>query len=258
MSEQTPYQGVDNDGRDPDLSALYRRISTETTPPELDESVLRYATARQPTASRWRPALAMAASVVVAVGVGRTLLNDETALIASAPEPRTESVATESTDADESIAPAATVQRASNTVAVRQEITADDLRGANDARPTPQQLRLDSAVERSGAVQQLNEAAREREADIDRGAFSDALDAPAMHAARLKAPPDPALAALLREVDFASLSNGPCDTEVASAGRLTECWRAARELGDQRAAGELEAAIKRRLPSADWPEELAK
>ncbi|MEM1263196.1 MAG: hypothetical protein AAGH76_12425 [Pseudomonadota bacterium] len=262
MNEQTP-----DELRDPRLSALYQRISTETAPRTLDDAVLSQALTQRTTSSRWRPAVAMAASVVVAVGVGRAFLNEEGVSVAAVPEPVTAMAESDSTKAEPTHAETAellyrSIERRDTYLPEQQEITVDDLSaGPPDVPATP--MRLDTAAERGDVSRQLQEAARERAADIDREAFSQALEpaldqvaVPTAVAARLQAPPDPAVAQLLREVDFANLSSGPCATETAAAAQLVDCWRAAVQLDDQPAISALRTAIKRRLPAADWPAEF--
>ena len=223
---------------DPALSALYRRISTETCPDTVNDTVLRAAGER--TRPRWQVPLAMAATIVVAAMVGREI-NDSAGVAAP-------------TAADTASEPPA--------VAIESAPQPAMFENGEDRRVSLDALRPDPA-----AVRQQVQAASERaEQEVDAGLMAGPLDdaAPERAAAapeqsraagrsRLQAPPDPALAERLSEASFADLAETECAADSDSLDALVVCWRALSDAGRKTEAETLRKAIQQRFPEAVLP-----
>lgn len=227
----------DSTTRDPALTALYRRVTTESCPESVDAAVL--AAAKRPPQStrQWQPALAMAASVVLAFMVGRELDLDA----GGAPASNAEAPAATFDISEPAAAP-------SELAILSEEVTSDD--GApislDSAAPSPESIRSDlrRAAERT-----------EQELDAELGeAMSTAAPAEyrqSMAAPELAAPPADPLASRLREAAAVGLDADTCDPETSPANALRRCWQARLEAGRAEDAAVLRAAFERRFPTLE-------
>ncbi|MEL7536319.1 MAG: hypothetical protein AAFX44_14340 [Pseudomonadota bacterium] len=234
---------------DPALAALYRQISTESPPPALDERILADASAPTASASNWQPLLAMAASVVIAVLVGRELdLAGPTA--SSAVEATYDAQANEKVRTDADTPDAFKVGDTAST----------------NAEAGPANINLDAAASRAGTAQALAEQAAERaereqadgpwhqpasEAAVADDAAADRSSTPALR----RAAPSAAVVRQLRETSFADIDDLDCDPETASETVLVRCWQALIDAGRDGDAAALATVARARFPDLELAED---
>ena len=227
----------DSTTRDPALTALYRQIATEPCPESVDAAVL--AAARQPpqSARQWQPALAMAASVLLAFMVGREL------------------------DLDPGVTPASNAEAPATKFDISEPVAAPSelaIQSEEAARDDGAPISLDSVAPSPDSIRSdLRRAAERTEQELD-AELGEAMStaAPAEYrqsvaAPELAAPPAGALASRLREAAAAGLDADTCDPETSPANALRRCWRARLEAGRAEEAAVLRAAFERRFPTLE-------
>ena len=232
MNNQTPEPLSDNA-----LGELYRRVADERCPDDVDAAVLRLAS--DATAGwRWQPLMAMAASVVVAVLVGREL---------DLPRPSAPAV---TNDRPSAAAPADA--RAISPAPSFDDETAvvlDSLRP--DAASVQQRVR--EAAERAEDEVDAALAAPElaRQSDLLGEAASRSLGA---NARGVRSAPDPQLAEELREADYAAITEGGCDAQRSALADLVACYEVLVTAGRDKEAEALLDALRQRFPDVERPE----